>query len=87
MLAIFGAGGLLSRRQRTEAYQEQDAYAAWSDRLAASGAVVDVEDDGHLYEWLDPPQWQVVFEALEQLPLGGRSLHEVMQSKFPEVLP
>ena len=86
LVIIFVAGGLLSRKQRAEASQQQDAFTAWSGRLTASGAIVDVDDDGHLYEWLDAAQWQAVFEALEQLPPGGRSLRQVLATKFPEVL-
>src|SRR5215831_10900395 len=45
------------RRARKEAAAEQAAFAEWERRLSALGAVRDVDDDGHLYEWLDPPHW------------------------------
>jgi hypothetical protein len=87
LVAVLATGGFLSQRQRDVASKDQGAYAAWSSRLAASGAIVDVEDDGHLYEWLDPLHWQVVFEALESLPREDRSLRQVLSAKFPEALP
>ena len=47
---------------------------------------VDVEDDGHLYEWLDTPQWLAVFSELERMPPASRSLRAALQSVAPEVL-
>jgi hypothetical protein len=49
--------------------------------------ILDVEDDGHLYEWLDPQQWQGVFAALEAMPPDSRSLRAAILATYPEVLP
>jgi hypothetical protein len=84
--AVVLVGFAQMRRSRLEAVAEQDAFAHWSNRLSALGAVRDVEDDGHLYEWLDPPHWQDVFAALERMPAGSRSLRQAIRATHPEVL-
>lgn len=66
--------------------KEQGAYAAWSNRLTSLSATIDVEDDGHLFEWLDPPHWQQVFVALEGMPVGSRSLRQAILVTFPDTL-
>jgi hypothetical protein len=83
---VVGAGLLQMRQARVEALAEREAFVQWSDRLAGLGAVRDVEDDGHLYEWLDPPQWQEVFAALEAMPANTRSLRSAILATHPEVL-
>jgi hypothetical protein len=84
--AVVGAGLLQMRRARVEAAAEREAFARWSDRLSRLGAIRDVEDDGHLYEWLDPPQWQEVFAALEAMPAEARSLRSAILATHPDVL-
>jgi hypothetical protein len=74
------------RQARVEALAERGAFVQWSDRLAGLGALRDVEDDGHLQEWLDPPQWQEVFAALEAMPANARSLRSAILATHPEVL-
>lgn len=49
---VVGAGLLQMHQARVEALAEREAFVQWSDRLAGLGALRDVEDDGHLYEWL-----------------------------------
>lgn len=83
---VVGAGLLQMRQSRVEALAEREAFVQWSDRLAGLGALPDVEDDGHLYEWLDPPQWQEVFAALEAMPANARSLRSAILATHPEVL-
>ena len=83
---VVGAGLLQMRQARVEARAEREAFVHWSDRLAGLGALRDVEDDGHLYEWLDPPQWQEVFAALEAMPANARSLRSAILATHPEVL-
>lgn len=83
---VVGAGLLQMRRAHSEAAAEREAFVRWSDRLAGLGALRDVEDDGHLHEWLDPPQWQDVFTALEAMPANARSLRSALLATHPEVL-
>jgi hypothetical protein len=84
--AIVAVGLALMHRARVEATAEREAFAQWSSRLASLGALRDVEDDGHLYEWLDPPHWQDVFAALEAMPAHARSLRAALLATHPETL-
>lgn len=83
---IVGAGLFQMHQARVEARAEREAFARWSARLSGLGAFRDVEDDGHLYEWLDPPQWQEVFAALEAMPAEARSLRAAILATHPEAL-
>ena len=73
-------------RSHLESVASQRALATWQARLQALAPAMDVEDDGHLYEWLDPPQWQEVFAALEAMPANARSLRSAILATHPEVL-
>jgi hypothetical protein len=84
-IAVVGVGIVQMARSRSEDARERAAYAEWSHRLSELGARIDLEDDGHLFEWLDPPQWQQVFARLEAMPAGSRSLRKAIQSTYPEV--
>jgi hypothetical protein len=83
---VVAVGLGLMYRARIAAAADREAVARWSDRLTRLGALRDVEDDGHLYEWLDPPHWQEVFAALEAMPAGARSLRAAIRATHPEVL-
>lgn len=83
---IVAAGLALMYGARAEAAAERAAFEQWSRRLTGLGALRDVEDDGHLYEWLDPPHWQEVFAALEAMPPNARSLRSAILATHPEVL-
>ena len=86
-VAVFAVGVFFWLGQRADDLRVQNAHGDWRKRLTATGAIIDVEDDGHLYEWLNPSDWQVVFAALEELPPGSRSLRQVLLNKFPGTLP
>lgn len=83
---IVAAGLALMHRARVEAAAEREAFEQWSERLTGLQALRDVEDDGHLYEWLDPPHGQDVFAALEAMPPNARSLRSAILATHPEVL-
>lgn len=85
-VSIVAVGLALIHRARVEAAADRAAFAQWSDRLARLGTLRDVEDDGHLYEWLDPPHWQEVFAALEAMPAHARSLRAALLATHPETL-
>jgi hypothetical protein len=68
------AGGLSMVRSHREAQRSGREWAAWHRRLRLLVDVNDVEDDGHLYEWFDPADWDRIFSALEEMPRGSRNL-------------
>lgn len=84
--AALAAGGLYMRAERLESKKSADEWATWEKRLNTLVDVNDVNDDGHLYEWLDPPQWEAVFAELERMPKGVRSLRKAMSAVSPDVL-
>lgn len=89
-LSLFGltmALGIgLMWRSHLESVASKRAFATWQARMQSLAPVMDVDDDGHLYEWLDPPQWEAVFSELERVPRGSRSLRQAMGVVAPESL-
>ena len=73
-------------RSHMESVSSKRAFAAWRARIQALAPGMDVDDDGHLYEWLDPPQWEAVFSELERVPRDSRSLRQAIGVVAPEVL-
>jgi hypothetical protein len=59
-LSLFGLAMALGMglmwRSRREAVASRRAFAAWQARMQLLAPAMDVDDDGHLYEWLEPPQ-------------------------------
>ncbi len=86
MALILGIGIFQMTISRKEDSQKQNTYRQWERRLSQLNVTIDVEDDGHLYEWLDLPQWKQVFAYLESKPASNRSLRMAIESTFPEVL-
>jgi len=86
---LFGAavvlGTVLMLRSHRESREAKRAFEAWRARLRELAPTIDVDDDGHLYEWLDPPDWEAVFAALEQTPRPSRSLRRAMEAVAPGV--
>ena len=89
-LALFGLamalGIWLMWRSHREAVASKRAFATWQARIQSLAPAMDVDDDGHLYESLDPPQWEAVFSELERVPRGSRSLRQAMGVVAPEAL-
>ena len=84
LLGLAMALGLwLMWRSHLEAVASRRAFAAWQARIQSLAPTIDVDDDGHLYEWLDPPQWEAVFSELERVPRGSRSLRRAMDVVVP----
>jgi hypothetical protein len=73
-------------RSHLESVASKRAFATWQARIRSLAPAMDVDDDGHLYEWLDPPQWQEVFAALEAMPADARSLRAAILATHPEAL-
>lgn len=83
---MMALGIWLMWRSHLEAVASRRAFATWQARLQSLAPAMDVEDDGHLYEWLDPPQWEAVFAEIERMPRGSRSLRQAMSVVVPEAL-
>ncbi|NGY04731.1 hypothetical protein [Solimonas terrae] len=83
---IMALGLSLMWRARKETLEARAAFTAWQARLQSLAASIDVEDDGHLYEWLDPSQWHAVFLNLESVPIEARSLRRAIEAVAPEAL-
>jgi hypothetical protein len=78
-------GAAMTLRTHLENRADKRAFELWQARLRTLAPVMDVDDDGHLHEWLDPPQWEAVFAALEQTPRESRSLREAMEAVEPDI--
>jgi len=79
-LAVVAIGWLRLRAQSKTPVPE---FEIWQGRLKTLDPVIDVEDDGHLQEWLDPPQWEAVFSELERTPKESRSLRNAIEKIAP----
>jgi hypothetical protein len=88
-MLLFGAaivlGASLMLRSHLESREAKRAFEMWQARLSKSVPTIDVDDDGHLYEWLDSPQWEAVFAMLEQTPRESRSLRQAMEAVAPGI--
>lgn len=88
-IILFGAaivlGASLMLRSHFESREAKRAVEIWQARLSQVVPTIDVDDDGHLYEWLDPPQWEAVFTALEKMPRESRSLRQAMEAVAPGI--
>lgn len=81
------AGAVYTWLNHTESRREKVVTQEWKRRYDALVEHHDMPDDGHLYEWFDSAQWSRIFEALEGMPLGQRSLRraiKVVDSSFLE---
>ena len=78
-------GASMTLRTHLENRAEKRAFELWQARLRTLAPVMDVDDDGHLHEWLDPPQWEAVFAMLEQAPRESRSLRKAMEAVEPDI--
>lgn len=78
-------GGLYMLFSRKEKKVAMNKHAQWTKRLHQLVDHFDVDDDGHLIEWLNPETWEKVFADLEKTPKGSRSLKKAMSSVAPEV--
>ena len=70
--------------EAAESYRQEASW--WKARMDALRPTVDVDDDGHLFEWLDVPEWERIFALLEELPPGSRSLRVAIESVAPDAL-
>ena len=67
-------------RSHSEKQRLQREWSAWEARLRLLVDVNDVDDDGHLYEWFEPAEWEKIFSELENMPKGSRRLREAIGS-------
>src|SRR5436190_16876235 len=87
-LLLCGVGGalyfaLLRRGAEAAATYRQEA-AWWKARMDALQPTIDVDDDGHLFEWFDVPEWERIFALLEASPPGARSLRSAIERVAPD---
>ena len=69
--------------ERTENRRAREDASNWLARYNALADAHDVPDDGHLYECLDPEEWERVFALVERMPLGDRSLRRAIEEVDP----
>jgi len=82
--AVIVLGVFLEWQSHLETAAAKRVYAGWEARIKLLAPTIDVEDDGHLFEWLDPPQWEAVFHELEMMPNASRRLRQAMKIIAPE---
>ncbi|HEU4342188.1 MAG TPA: hypothetical protein VFU31_11505 [Candidatus Binatia bacterium] len=62
----------------------KESVLVWRHRLDSLVDIMDVEDDGHLYEWFDPPDWDRILLELERMPKGSRNLRKAIKIIDPD---
>lgn len=62
---------------------EQQTVSGIETQLGELGAVIDLKGDEGALELLDVQQWEDVFQALEAMPKGPRSLREAILKTHP----
>lgn len=83
---VMALGVSLMWRSHMDTVKAKRVFSLWETRIRTLSPTIDVEDDGHLYEWLDPQQWDAVFSELEKTPKESRSLRRAMQVVAPEAV-
>ena len=84
IVAAFVAGGAYMIDAYVQARRRKREAAEWLQRYRALVDVADAEDDGHLSEWFDAEEWQRIFQALERMPKGERSLRRAIATVDPD---
>ena len=70
------------RRERTEIAQLDD----WYRRLEAVVDVRDFDDDGHLHEYFESADRELLIQELERMPRGSRSLRRAIKIVNPKLV-
>jgi hypothetical protein len=64
----------------------QKEVTTWYARLSAAVDVRDYVDDGHLHEWLEPPERERLIQELQRMQPGSRSLKKALEIVSPELI-
>ena len=81
---IFGIMHML--RNRRDSKEETNKWNRWNKRLLELVDINDVNDDGHLFEWFDESDWELIFSELEKMPRGSRSLLKAINIIDPDFI-
>ena len=84
LVPAFLAGGLAMWLQHLQTAADRRAHKQWRARL--NSLAVDIGDEGHLYEALDPSEWDRVFRYLEARPPTMRNLRDAMSAIAPDYI-
>ncbi len=70
---------------RKAANRDIEKYRAWQSRFRELVDIDDLEDDGHLNEWFTDLEWEAIFEKLESMPKGSRSIRMAIEAVKPGI--
>ncbi len=70
---------------RREANRDLARFKVWNAKLIELVDIDDFEDDGHLFEWFSEKEWNDIFQKLESMPKGSRSLKTAIETIIPEM--
>ena len=70
---------------RKAANRDVMKYKMWQSRFSELVDIEDFEDDGHLNEWFTDSEWEAIFQKLESMPKGSRSIRTAIESIKPEI--
>jgi hypothetical protein len=79
-------GGAYMWLSHSESRRNQLAATAWIRQINQLVDVRDLEDDGHLAEYLDESERRRVVEELERMPPGARSLRRALGIVSPDLI-
>jgi hypothetical protein len=85
-LVVVAATALHMSDAYAKALDERQRFARLEMRLLAVGARLDLREGDDVASTLDARQWEIVFAALLQMPMGSRSLRRAVQQSCPGVL-
>jgi len=81
LVPTFLAGGAAMWLQHLQTRLDRRAQKRWEARLKSLS--VDIGGDSHLYQMLDPPEWDRVFQYLETCPPSARNLRDAIYAVDP----
>lgn len=70
---------------RKAANRDIEKYRAWQSRFRELVDIDYLEDDGHLNEWFTDLEWEAIFEKLESMPKGSRSIRMAIEAVKPGI--
>lgn len=85
-IVVVAATAVHMRDAYARALEERQNFAKLEMRLLAVGAAFDLREGDDVASTLDARQWEIVFAALLQMPMGSRSLRRAVQQSCPGVL-
>jgi len=83
IISAFASGGAYMLYSHFDSRRAKRRFSLWRHRLDSLVDLRDVKDDGHLHECFDDEEWDRIFQELQRMPAGSRSLRRAIEAIDP----